>query len=406
MLVLDSWERMINVQSALKRLVFLGLEGDFTLIQPFMHESKVSLSLSLPEMFQNRNMTPQTADTYFRTTDLEFTRRYARFEVFQRNMRVKNTNIYLIHAAVYFDWELKRGKKNVPLMHWCDERLSEYPRSPYGRALTPVTHVAHALCINPYKTSAQPLCANFFEHLFRFVRDARLLVAHKMPTLCEKCVSVALMNYRKHAFAGYVNAMGVNPFSRKVPPLFVSDHARVRAAEMKRGVLGGRYLAVHIRTGKMYTLLEKRDEMERRQGNNLTIHHSFQQWVFECARSVVKAAKKEMRKRRVRRVYIASDMLNSGWKGGEIAPAPVEKVLDAVKGFMKHSLNGISFDARRVEQDGMGTAGVIDAAVCLDSDAYLYAAPSNFGQWVKEMRAVSGRQTMEVSCAVDGVNAG
>lgn len=42
------------------------------------------------------------------------------------------------------------------------------------------------------------------------------------------------------------------------------------------------------------------------------------------------------------------------------------------------------------------TACVIDAAVYLNKTVCFNAKPSSFRQWVKEMRAVGGRQKMEL----------
>lgn len=88
--------------------------------------------------------------------------------------------------------------------------------------------------------------------------------------------------------------------------------------------------------------------------------------------------------------YIASDMYNDGWKGGENCPQTVKEALNKAKAFLDTELKQVKwFNPYEfgIKQDSMGISGLADAAMCLKSDRFMYAVPSNFGRWIHEQRA-------------------
>lgn len=427
-LVLDLWERMINVQSGLRRLVQLGVASGFTVVEPFVYESKVSPKFAFPENFEERNMTPQTAALYFRTEDLYLTNRYISHDQFKEKTLMgmsksgmatesltpssykKSNSQYLIQAVVFIDWSKSRsGQRNVPKskglpFYWCDERLKskKWEKSTIGYLLAQNFHVQRALCLSSKATVAPARFGpRLFQQMFAFVKKG----AKRLPQSCEKCVTLAFMNYRKHAFTGFVSHTGSMPFKQKTPPLEVGAVPQALAERMRTELLGGKpYLAIQLRTGKAFVLLEKYEKRLLAEGINITRHDTFKVWLGECTRQLVLEARKVGRELGPRAVfYIASDMYNDGWKGGEKCPPAVREALETAKSFLDHELKRVrwfnpkDFD---VTQDAMGISGLADAAMCLKADRFIFAVPSNFGKWIHEQRAPrnKGAGTRKVDC--------
>lgn len=427
-LVLDFWERMINVQSALRRLVQLGVDSGFTVIEPFIYESKVSTKFAFPVHFEERNMTPQTAALYFKTDDLYLTKRYISHEEFTEKTRLQmkepkrlfnatsergtypNTQ-HVIQAVVYIDWSGNRtnrgtistGNYSLPF-YWCDQRLESenWERTPYGYLLGRHFHVQRALCLSSSATVAPARFGpRLFQSLFEFVEKG----TPRLSQNCEKCVTVAFMNYRKHAFTGFVSHSGSMPFRQKAPPLDVGAAPQALAERMRKELLRERpYLAIHLRTGKAYALLENYEKRLLSEGINITTYDSFKTWLGECTRKLVSEAREAARELGPRAVYyIASDMYNDGWKGGEKCPPTVRAALDTAKSYLDRELKRVLwFNPKEfgITQDAMGISGLADAAMCLKADRFMFAVPSNFGRWIHEQRASrnKGKGTRRVDC--------
>lgn len=429
-LVLDFWERMINVQSALRRLVQLGVDSGFTVVEPFVYESKVSPKFAFPEHFEEKNMTPQTAALYFRTDDLYLTNRYISHTQFREKtlMDIKKSKTvpkptssvlrfannsqsqHLIQAIVYIDWtkvrpkQAKSPRNNSLPFFWCDKRLrsENLEKTPFGYLLGRTFHVQRALCLSSGATMAPARFGpRLFQKMFAFVKKG----TKRLPQSCEKCVTLAFMNYRKHAFTGFVSHAGSMPFRQKTPPLEVGAVPQALAERLRKELLRGRpYLAIQLRTGKAFALLERYEKRLLSEGINITRHDSFKIWLGKCTRKLVFEARKAARELGPRAVYyIASDMYNDGWKGGEKCPPTVKEGLDRAKSFMDRELKQVRwFDPKAfgVTQDAMGISGLADAAMCLKADRFMFAVPSNFGKWIHEQRAPrnKGAGTRRVDC--------
>lgn len=425
-LVLDFWERMINIQSGLRRLVQLGVDSGFTVVEPFVYESRVSLKFSFPEDFKSRNMTPQTAALYFRTEDLYMTNRYISHAHFRDQAKlviaydeekgvVKNrakvnqllkepkNDQYLIQAMVYINWTTTK-KDSKQSFGWCDSILvqKKLPITKYGRLVGSNIHVQRALCVSSAATvSPARFTSRFFDDIFAFVRQG----TRKYRQKCGKCIALAFMNYRKHAFSGFIAHTGAMPFKQKSPPLEVGTLPQALAERVKTELLGGRpYVAIQLRTGKAFALFEGYDRRKIAEGISVSRHSNFKSWLNNCTTSLVRAARRVARELGPHTVfYIASDMYNDGWKGGEICPPVVQEVLERSKAILDKELNGLRwFNPKEfgITQDAMGISGLADAAVCLKADRFMFAVPSNFGKWIHEQRSYvkEGAGTVRVDC--------
>lgn len=195
------------------------------------------------------------------------------------------------------------------------------------------------------------------------------------------------------------------PFKQKAPPLEVGSIPQALADRIRAELLGGRpYVAIQLRTGKAYALFERYDNKMLSQGHNVTRYESFKNWMATCSSRLVRQARDTARGLGSRSVfYIASDMYNDGWKGGEKCPPQVARVLEETKAYLDRELGGmrwfnpVSFG---ITQDAMGISGIADAAVCLKADRFMFAVPSNFGRWVHEQRSSVSEEsgTVKVDC--------
>lgn len=420
-LVLDFWERMINIQSGLRRLVQLGVDSGFTVVEPFVYESRVSPKFSFPEDFKTRNMTPQTAALYFRTEDLYMTNRYVSHAQFREQARllladkenksdganIQTTNSlkeqYLIHAAIYINWTSTKADLEQPFS-WCDGILVRkgIPKSEIGWLLGSTIHVQRALCLSSAATVAPAkFSSRLFDNMFAFVSSG----TKYYPQNCGQCAILAFMNYRKHAFTGFVAHTGAMPFKQKSPPLEVGALPQALAERVRAELLEGRpYVAIQLRTGKAFSLLERYERRQMSQGIRVSRHSNFRTWLNNCTTRLVKTAKEVSQQLGPRAMfYIASDMYNDGWKGGEICPPVVHEALEGSKAFLDRELKRLRWFSPEkfgIMQDAMGISGLADAAVCLKADRFVFAVPSNFGKWVYEQRssARESPETVKVDC--------
>lgn len=385
-LVLDLWERMVNVQGGLKRLVQLGVDAGFTVVEPFVFESKVSRHLSVPRHFEKRGLAPQPASTYFSTDELHSTSRFVSFDAFA-SLSKSSDDAARIHldAVLYFTWDEANGDraKGAPF-YWCDERL-EGLGMPEANSSTPVWHladdvvVAGALCVSPAETM-QPgtFTSAYFEALFAAVAKRSERSGQTAGTACPSCVSVALLNYRKHAFSGYVSSTGAQPFKSKNPAMQVGQAPRQLASRLRRGYFADKpYTALQMRTGKTWVLCGRRPQV-------------FIPWLSACIdRAVVAVQVAKAGLGRDTAVYIASDMYNDGWKGGESCPPEVCEALRAGRRRIDRALRPRHFEPAdfNVTQDIMGMSSAVDAAMCVAADRLVFTSPSNLGRWAHDQRS-------------------
>lgn len=414
-LVLDFWERMVNIQTGLRRLVQLSVDSDFTVVEPFLYQSRATPQFSFPEQFLTANLTPQPASLYFRTETLLHTNRYITHEDFRRRFRVNEPvhnarkTRFVLNAIVIFKWDMAHSDRRMSPhgypFYWCDEELKKnglVRRKGQGYALISNVLVQRAVCFS-VKSTTSP--ARFypviFRRLFQFVRSGTQTVS----TPCGNCVAIAFMNYRKHAFTGFVSDMNSLPFFQMSPPLDVGNFPRRLARKVQRRLLEGqRYVAVQIRTGKAYTLLAKKERRMMAAGMVFRKHEMFEHWLGDCIKAVTREVvhqRQALGEASV--VYVASDMYNDGWRGGELCPMEVANLIKVAKKKLKKELGIVRYFepwVYSIRQDLMGMAGLVDAAVSLDADRFIYSTPSNFGTWIHAQRAITGREvwSKQVQC--------
>ncbi|PXF45162.1 hypothetical protein BWQ96_05063 [Gracilariopsis chorda] len=389
-MLLDGWERMVNIQYMLRRLAHVSMDGNFTLVEPFVYESKVSLWRSAPEMFHKDKLRAQAASRYFRTADLYNTRHYMSYAQWQQRAHSACTHASFVHAVLFFTWSEQQwggGNKSEEELPgpfwWCDSEMRKRMPGGSNRTLgvhqvTRSVHVGRALCASPRSVRNRA----FFATLFHIART-RIRAPRRMG--CARCVTVALGNYRKHVLEGYRTVFGDEPSRHRVPPLDLSDEAkRIASALIERHGKGGGFMALHMRTGKAYTLLAKNES-------------HFEAWLAACTAALVGEARASHMA-----VYVASDLFNEGWRGGERASEGVQGALDAARRALaeaSHFRLHATAEAA-VRQDAMGMAAAVDAAVAVRAQRFVFGEPSSFGQWVRELRAQRGRHSLGVRCAL------
>ena len=424
-LVLDYWERMINIQSALQRLVYLGVESNFTVVEPYIYNSKVSLSLSLPEHFHKEGLLPQPASLYYNTKGLYNTNHYTDYVEIRENFRlinqskasIYNVNPIIIQAAVIIDWDSgysrvdkskstkrKTISNNTQPFWWCDDKLRLYgmKRSEFGYTMGGEFHVERGVCLRASTTMyPSKFGVKFFEELYQFIRDD----TRRRKRACNTCKAVAFVNYRKHLFSGFIGRVGERRFSQKITPLSVSENGMKLADRIREEELNGRkYIALQMRTGKAYSVFRNDEQRRILNGEKVNNDEMFERWLSGCVEMVVGEVKR-MRTKIGRNVgvYMGSDMYNGGWRGGEECLPRGCIALEKAKQVIERNLGKvIVFDPRKygIRQDDMGMAGVADAAMCVKADGFVFSKPSNFGKWIHEQRAMQGlvRDTVAVDC--------
>lgn len=376
LLVFDAWERMINVQGSLKRLVQLGVDAGFTVVEPFVYESQISKSYASPEQFEEKGLRPQTASWYFDTKELYNTKHFMSFD--EHASETRRMGHVFVDAALHFDWDNKTG--GTEGFYWCDSILrdlynlqrenSSNPRS--GWMFSTNLTIGRALCISPMETkSPNTFTALYFDRMFATV--AKDLV-HQQRTY-----SIALLNYRKHVFSGYVSVAGEMPFTQGNPPMRVGDGPHKLAVSFREKHFRGRpYVAFQLRTGKAWNLSGKKPEV-------------FISWLNSCIDKSLIAIKMSSAELGMNSgLYIASDMYNNGWKGGEKCPDLVCSAISAARRRLERELSPDVFvpEEFNITQDVMGIASAVDAAMSVAANRFVFALPSNMGKWVQEQRRV------------------
>lgn len=399
-LILDFWERMVNVQTALKRVVQVGVDADFVVVEPFVYESKVSYEFSFPQHFTSVGLTPQPASTYFDTDELYATNNFASYESYlEENIR-NGSDIHLfIDAVLIFDWNNLTGSAQP---FWCQERLSDFniPRVPDKHQLWQLAehvHIGGALCVSP-NTTTDPKTVDgaFFDNMFHKVRQhTETLMRPRENRKCAGCVSIAFLNYRKHAFSGYISATGLRPYKNRSPPMQVGLPAMRIASQLhKKRLGGGLFVTLQLRTGKAWVLSGRRGD-------------KFLPWLSNCVEKALVAVKVAKRLCKVENgggepgLYIASDMYNSGWKGGEKCTPDVCDGIETVKQKIQAAAQPVYFEPGdfNVTQDVMGMSSAVDAAMSVIASRFVYASPSNLGLWARGQRDATYRLgTTTVNC--------
>lgn len=386
-LILDFWERMVNVQTSLKRVVQIGVDANFVVVEPFVYESRVSLEFSFPQHFTSLGLTPQPVSAYFNTDELSATNAFVSYDSFVDAIGGADGNYVFLDAVVIFDWN--NSTENAQ-PYWCHERLSDF-KIPRISTTTPTWQVLEnvqtggALCVPPNVTmDPGRINAAFFDDIFfQVLQQTKKRAPPGALSKCETCVSIALLNYRKHAFSGYTSVTGLRPYKIRSPPMRVGLPAMRIASQMHKKYFGGKpFVALQMRTGKAWVLSERNADV-------------FLPWLSGCVQKAliaVRVAKKScklLNGGREPELYIASDMYNSGWKGGETCSPDVCDAIEAVKRHIQMVANPSHFvpAAFNITQDVMGMSSAVDAAMSVLASRFVYTSPSNLGVWVHGQRA-------------------
>lgn len=400
-MVTDLWERMVNVQLALRFFLIYALEHDFTLVEPFVYESKVMNEYSLPEHFRALNMEPQPASTYFDTSRFLDTGRLITHDALRQKIQLNNsTDHFVIDAAVFIPWDAPQESHGDRPFYWCDEEFDnlmwEWPKSEYGRAIVPGFHLQRMVCLNPVK--AADADESYFDDLFSFVRSG----SKNVPRQCEECVSVSFINYRKYLLQGMKPSNQRAKYLENIPAtLPMGEKIQSLARRVKQERLGNRgYVGIQMRTGKAFTLL---GIYEDGHSTGRQKHSLFHKWLKECSGRLVQRAKElgeEIGEETS--FYMASDIFNSGWKGGEYAPDEVVAMQNETIKFFEKELGNLHWfepEEFGVRQDAMGISGAVDAAVTWFADRFVYST-SSFGLWISTQRMSGGQESVEVKCEI------
>lgn len=401
-LVLDFWERMVNVQTALKRIVQIGVDADFVIVEPFVYESKVSYQFSFPQHFTGVGLTPQPASLYFDTGELHATNNFVSYESYlDENSESGSGGHLFIDAVLIFDWK-NLTRNNQPF--WCEDKLSEYniPRVP-GKLqtwqLAENVQIGGALCVSPSATmDPETIDGTFFDDMFHQAQQhTEKVVRTKENQRCAECVSIAFLNYRKHAFSGYTSATGLRPYKNRSPPMLVGLPAMRIASQLHKKKMGGRhFVTLQMRTGKAWVLSGRNGDV-------------FLPWLSNCIEKALVAVKVAKKSCEVETgagepgLYIASDMYNSGWKGGEKCTPEVCDAIEIVKQKVQAEAHPIYFEPGdfNITQDLMGTSSAVDAAMAVIASRFVYASPSNLGLWAHGQRDATYRLgTTTVNCNI------
>lgn len=399
---MDYWERMIHVHYGLRFLTLLAMEAGFTVVEPFVYQSKAPLNFSLPEHFEQRGMRPQRASLYYDTSKLFESSRFVTHNEFRHKISLSQRSdkqVSVITAAVYVVWA---PDKSMERFYWCDERAEEleWRKSEYGWAVGRNIHAQRIMCVSSRLTAAPPkFRKDYFDELFEFAVKGTGHLERK----CKQCISLAIVNYRKHLFGNFESDTDEKVMNKKLPTLLAGKAPRDIAHRVQEEVLGkSAFLTIQMRTGKAFSVIEALNR-GRTQEQNV---EAFGEWLAACQMSLVKRAKEMLTViGKDAKVYIASDMYNDGWKGGDRCPPAVREVLDEAKRRFEREFGKVYiFEPQRfgVKQDVMGVSGAVDAAMGFDADRFLYSKPSSFGLWVHEQRWQEGRHpAMTVNCEMD-----
>lgn len=408
MMVTDLWERMVNHQRAVCALVLYGLERDFTIVEPFMYESRSINEYSLPEQFREQGMKPQPLSLYFDMSPLFDTGRLMKHGAFRQRIRLQGEEPrFVVNAAVYIPWDEPEENHQSRSYYWCDEKFDtlrwKWKESEYGREIVPGFHVQRLLCLNPFHSMEKdsPADSQYFDGLFAIAEEGTKHLSRQ----CEECISVMVINYRKHLWNGVEPHEDRDKFLQKTYlSLLVGKEPQAVARRVAKEALGGKkYVGIQMRTGKAYSLLGSYARFKSLENG----HSIFEKWLKECSASLIRRAKKlaqELKGENEEGVsfYIASDMINDGWKGGESASPEVEEMLNASFDQFKTELKDLHwFEPEKfgITQDAMGKSGLVDAAVVYFSDEFVYALPSSFGAWIGSLREQNQRpQPHVVDC--------
>lgn len=415
--ILDLSERMENIAKALRRLVHLGVDADFNVVEPFIFSRSIRRQFAFPGQFLAANMTPQPASLFFHTDVLYNTNRYISYSVLRDRIHLhhqEEISDYVIHAAVFFDWMEHDDKSKQPstngkiYFHTCNHHLQRLgmQKSKFGWSSSQQTHIHSAVCVSP-KLIMNP---SFFASLFEFVKKTTKSLHGRLQ--CESCISVALVNYHLSTFASFVSNMNWKPKLLTTPSLFVGRIPLQLAHRVWNDALHQQpYIAIHFNTREAFNYFHRHQGQKTvgRDAPRMGLHARFGAWLQKCVYSVSRTVHQVASiSGNESKLYIATDVYNNGWsKHGEenheshILYA-LEQATQAIHQLEQEVGSTIHFVPHDfgVTQDVGGMAAAVDAAMSLRADKFAAASPSKFALWVHDQRSVLGDvgNTFPIDC--------
>mmetsp|Transcript_14671 Transcript_14671/g.39273 ORF Transcript_14671/g.39273 Transcript_14671/m.39273 type:complete len:583 (+) Transcript_14671:48-1796(+) len=190
-------------------------------------------------------------------------------------------------------------------------------------------------------------------------------------------LSIALANFRKHAYPEYIRKLQRKYEQEAEPRLRLGRLPMRLAREMLQNEMGdaagARVVAVHFRAGVAMARTQELD------GGKF-----FQKWAHKCVGELLARAHTEYERLAAQsaggtkpRFFLASDLFNDAMFGGERASSPlVFDVLDEMRRRLIAGLPGVfTTRLRQLELDGhgdlMGLASVVDMAACTLAEAFV-----------------------------------
>ncbi|KAA8494966.1 hypothetical protein FVE85_3207 [Porphyridium purpureum] len=402
-MLLDLWERLVNFRSAFIHMMYIGKDVGFSIVTPFVHETKVQYGLHTPYHFIKKKMPVATLDHYFSVEEI---RKFGNLEDFhtwaQMTSRFLQGNewrlVSVVSALVIFVWENSAipPAKNRALFWWCDESMSVLAKSStpppqiegYG-ALSPHVIYDKILCVNGAEaTQNSNLGHEHFDEIFDFVQSE--VRDRELP------VTLAFENYRKHAFENFAKkerrendqALDLKYVTMSPKVLSLADSVK------ERKMANLPYIAVHFRGGRIMAAVQAIDD-----GSYML------QWSRSCMQKLKEISRTYERKLGEGnfRFYIATDMLNDGMHGGEFATkASVRAAMKTMLAeLLEYFPNAITLDSNTdlspTEADRMGMASLLDMAMCLKAD-YFVTMRDSFSKFTKAERERVGKDTDMYVC--------
>lgn len=400
-LILDYWERLGNIQRGMLDMVQLGRVANFSLVEPHLFEARAQRKLSFPSQFRAAGLMPQPGSNYFDFSPYEATGHFLSFSRFASSILAvhtpttptttttsnsSSTRLLVARAAIYFTWHSARPAHKTPVASFCDGRARhslQWSPSPYGFEVAPGVHVQRVICVHPVSAWRMPV-SDFFEPIFELARTIEPPPGAK----CVECLPILFPNFRKQIIAGLTRPTDDMPTTpKRLRPGIVPQQlaSQLVARELPAGFVG-----VHLRTGKTFSMM-RRHKIYINGGDEdrTAIQEIFRRWLLQCVSRVADEALSVGRARDVNAFYVASDMFNDGWKGGDDDTARTRAALREGRKLLRRELREfVRFDAEKegLKQDHMGMASMVDAEMSLRSEEFVYSGPSTFGEWIQQLR--------------------
>lgn len=322
----------------------------------------------------------------------------------------RDEQVVVVRAAIfieYMDEGAQMHRESDPFVRFCDDEAAEklgWSRSTRGIQMAPRVHAQRLICLHESAVKGGP-SEHFFSSLFNFIHTQ---VPTPKDAVCVDCLPIVIVNYRKYLFFRFD---AVPRITKPVAPILQPGAKAVGLARdvvekalETQGKKDGKIVAVHLRTGKTFSVmaLSKHYKNEK-----VEVEEIYRKWLLECVETV-SARATELAQVHGKNVvfYVATDMFNDGWRGGDPMPPRVQAAVLEARAKLEGSLLGmVRFDAEKsgIVQDAMGIAGIVDAEVAMQAEEFVYGHPSSFGRWIEFVRLARDRKSVRVQCGAQKV---